>query len=252
MNAIDLIAALDLPASARVEQRVPKKLLVENGAPTAADKRYINEGIEDLHWVAALKPTTVGVPDYRDAVREYLEISVLNLALRSGAKIGRLTELIHRAVPYPVVLITEQHPQLAFSLAHKRWSQGETGATVLDGDVFAADLNGTMSAELLRSFHKSLALTRQPNTSLYTLYQGWIDAVLALQAASVKGAFEMPSSAEHADTRREALQECERLETEIARVRSAAAREKQLPRQVDLNLELKRLQAAHNAARTKL
>jgi hypothetical protein len=252
MNAIDLIAALDLPASARVEQRVPKKLLVENGAPTAADKRYINEGIEDLHWVAALKPTTVGVPDYRDAVREYLEISVLSLALRSGAKIGRLTELVHRAVPYPVVLFTEQESQLTFSLAHKRWSQGEAGATVLDGEVFVVALSSMMNPDVLRSFHEVLALTRQPNTSLYALYQGWIDAVLALQAASVKGAFEMPSSAEHADTRREALQECARLETEIIRIRSGAAKEKQLPRQVELNLELKRIEAALTVARARL
>ena len=44
MKAAELIAALDLPG-ARVDRRVPKKLLVENGAPTAADKRRINEGI---------------------------------------------------------------------------------------------------------------------------------------------------------------------------------------------------------------
>jgi hypothetical protein len=58
-----------------VNQRVPKKLLLENGAPTAADKRLINEGIEELLWLAALKPTTIGVPEYRDEVREYLEIA---------------------------------------------------------------------------------------------------------------------------------------------------------------------------------
>ena len=39
MNPATVIAALNLPADARVDQRVPKKLLVENGAPTAADKR---------------------------------------------------------------------------------------------------------------------------------------------------------------------------------------------------------------------
>ena len=61
---------------------MPKKLLLENGAPTAADKRQINDGIEELLWVAALKPTTIGVPEYRDDVREYLEIAVLSLVLR--------------------------------------------------------------------------------------------------------------------------------------------------------------------------
>ena len=38
-----MISALGLPASCRVDQRVPKKMLVENGAPTSADKRLIND-----------------------------------------------------------------------------------------------------------------------------------------------------------------------------------------------------------------
>ena len=63
MTAASVIAALCLPADARMDQRVPKKLLVENGAPTAADKHQINEGIEELLWIAALKPATIGVPD---------------------------------------------------------------------------------------------------------------------------------------------------------------------------------------------
>ena len=48
MTVQDIIAALDLPGSCRVDQRVPKKLLVENGAPTAGDKRQINDGIEEI------------------------------------------------------------------------------------------------------------------------------------------------------------------------------------------------------------
>jgi hypothetical protein len=52
--------------------------------------------------------------------------------------------------------------------------------------------------------------------------------------------------------RREALQECTRLEAEIARLRAAAAKEKQLARQVELNLALKRVEAAQAAALAKL
>jgi hypothetical protein len=70
MSAAAVIAALALPSEARVDRRVPKKLLVEQGAPTSADKRQIQEGIEELNWVAALKPSNIGVPAYRDDVRE--------------------------------------------------------------------------------------------------------------------------------------------------------------------------------------
>ena len=65
-----MIAALNLPVSSRVDERVPKKLLLENVASTASDKRQINDGIEEIHWLAAIKPQTIGVPDYRDEVRE--------------------------------------------------------------------------------------------------------------------------------------------------------------------------------------
>lgn len=76
-------------------------MLVESGAPTAADKRLISDGIEDIHWLAALKPVTVGIPAYQDAVRDHLEIAVLDINLRPLGKASRIAELVHRAIPYP-------------------------------------------------------------------------------------------------------------------------------------------------------
>lgn len=252
MTAADLIAALDLPPSARVDRRVPKTLLVEHGAPTAADKRRINEGIEEVQWVATLKATTIGVPALRDDVREYLEIVVMMVALRAEAKTERLSELIHRAVPYPVLLLVAEGTRLTLSLAHKRASKGEQGATVLDGEPVAATLTNSEPNVLHSSFHKALSLARQPRADLYTLYQGWIDTLLALLAARVTGSFLVPTSPDQAATRREALRECGRLDNEIARLRAAAEKEKQVPKQVALNLELKRAEVARAAALARL
>lgn len=247
MNGDTLIEALDLPAGSRVDQRVPKKLLLENGAPTAADKRIISDGIEELLWLAALKPTTIGVPEYRDDVREYLEIAVLRLTLRNAAKATRLVELVHRAVPYPLLLLTEQGERPGLSAVHKRWSQGETGKTVLEGDV-VAEWDAEHDGERWPTFRDALALGKQPHATLHALYQGWIDTLLALQAARVTGVFTLAANAEHAAVRRVALQECARLDGEIARLRAAAAKEKQIARRVELNLELKRVEAAQAAA----
>ena len=262
MKMHELIGALDLPASSRVDQRVPKKLLLENGAPTAADKRIINDGIEELLWLAALKPTTIGVPEYRDDVREYLEIAVLRLTLRAAAKATRLVELVHRAVPYPLLLLTEQGERPGLSAAHKRWSQGEAGKVVLEdgypqmAQIYADYNQGThlraSASSVDNAFLANLALGKQPRSSLYALYQGWIDTLLALHAARTTGAFAVAGDAEHAAARRDALQECARLDAEITRLRAAAAKEKQMARQVELNLELKRVEAARAAARTNL
>lgn len=248
----ELLTALALPTNSRVDQRVPKKLLFENGAPTASDKRIVNEGIEELHWLAALKPTTIGVPEYRDDVREYLEIVVLRLTLRTAARAIRLVELVHRAVPYPLLLLTEQGQWPRLSAAHKRWSQGEAGKTVLDGEVVAVEWNAERDGERWPAFRDALALGNQPRTTLHALYQGWIDTLLALHAARVTGAFAVPSNAEQAAARRDALQACAKLDGEIARLRATAAKEKQMARRVELNLELKRVEAAQTAARANL
>lgn len=252
MIAADLIAALDLPANARVDRRVPKTLLLEHGAPTAADKRRIRDGIEEVQWVATLKPTTIGVPAFRDDAREYLEIAVLIVALRAGAKADRLSELLHRAVPYPLFLLLDVGAGLTLSLAHKRWSQGEAGATVLDGDLVAVAVAPASSAQVTASFLEALSLSSQPRADLFKLYQGWIDAVLALLAAQLTGRFSLPGTLEQAAARREALRESARLETEITRLRAAATKEKQVSRRVELNLALKRAEAARASALTRL
>lgn len=252
MKASLLLDALDLPASAMVDKRVPKTMLHEHGAPTAADKRQINEGIEQLVWVAALKPTTIGVAEYRDELREVLEIAVLHLTLRAAAKVGRLIELVHRAVPYNVLLVAEQGSNASLSLAQKRWSQAEAGKTVLKGEVVTVEWDAEQDSELWPAFHDALVLGQQPRTSLQALYQGWIDTLLALQAARLTGAFAVSTNPEQAGLRRKALQECSRLAREISRLRATAAKEKQMARRVELNLELKRLEAAQAAARAIL
>lgn len=253
MTAQDLISALDLPGSCRVDQRVPKKLLVENGAPTASDKRQINDGIEEIQWLAALKPNTIGVPEYRDDVREYLEIAVLSVTLRGNAKAGRLAELVHRAVPYPLVLLLNSEQTLMLSLAHKRWSQNEAGKVVLDGDMVEVALSSDAPSSAVEiAFMQALALARQPQATLNALYQGWMDNLEALLAARLTGSFKDANSPEQAAARRQGLHDCQRLELEAVSLRAKAAKEKQLARQVELNLALKRVQAQLAAVREQL
>ena len=74
----------------------------------------------------------------------------------------------------------------------------------------------------------------------------------ALLAARLTGSYQTPATPEQAAARRQALADCERLEAEVSRLRAQALREKQLARQVELNLTLKRVLAELAAARRQL
>lgn len=243
MSFDEVLDALALPADARVDQRVPKKLLTEHGAPTAADKRQLQEGIEELMWVAALKPTNIAVPTFRDDVREYLEVAVLTATFRAGAKPTRLIELIHRAIPYPVVLLTEQTGAVSLSLAHKRWSQGEGGAVVVEDVRRTAPFHPKSPTAEEALFLASLGISGLPNRDLFALYQGWLDRVAALEAAQITGTFSPPDSDGRAQALRDGLDTRAGLQRELAALRAQAEKEKQLNRRVQLNLEIKRLEA---------
>lgn len=252
MTNARLIAALALPAEARVDQRVPKKLLLEQGAATAADKRQIQDGIEELLWVAALKPSSIGVPAFRDDVREYVEIAVLAVTFRSAAKVGRLTQLIHRAIPYPVVLAAEHAAAVTLSLAHKRASQAETSGVVAETLESTAPFVGELPSAEESAFLDSLAIAVQPSANLFVLYQSWLDRVAALAAARITGAFTLREDPAQYGVRRIALDEHARLQQEMAGLRSQAEKEKQLNRRVELNLALKRLEAKLSEAARNL
>lgn len=235
-----IVSALGLPPGARVDSRVPKKLLIEQGAPTVADKRAIQDGIDELQWFAACKPATIGVPAFSDDTREYLEIAVVGCAFRAGAKVARLIELIHRAIPYPVLLVTADGGGLAISAAHKRHAQNEAGRTVIEHVVAASGLRADAVDSVQVAFLKSLALAQQPHNDLFALYAGWIARIEAVNAARLTGAFVATDDQDAIDRRRAALDAHVRLTKEIEGLRAKAKREKQLSRRVDLNLEIQR------------
>ena len=258
MTLIDLIQALGLPDSTRVNQRVPKKLLAEHAAASAADKRRIQEGVDEITWLAALKPHVIGVPAFQDAQRQYTELAVLCMALKphasDGAKLrgrlGRLAELVHRAVPYPVFLVTTFDEGLSLSLAHLRASQNEADKTVLDGEMLSVAVPSSGGDD---AFRAALALAHQPQTDLYALYQGWIDTVDALDIARETGAFQPSLTRELATARHTALRQCRQLRDSVAQLRTRAEKERQLARQVALNHEIRagqtRLQALQRLLR---
>lgn len=238
-----IIDALGLPSEARVDARVPKKLLAEHGAPTSADKRAIQEGIDELQWLAACKPSTIGVPSFADDTHDYLEIAVIACAFRPGAKAARLIKLIHRAIPYPVLLVTTDEQGLALSAAHKRHAQNEANKFIIKRIVSVEGIKIKQLNVAEEAFLRNISLVKQFRRDLFTLYGGWLARIEALNAARLNGAFAESDEPEAIERRREALEAHARLTREITCLRAKAIREKQLNRRIDLNLQIQRLEA---------
>lgn len=249
MTIDELLHVLELPEATRVQQRVPKKLLVEHGAATPLDKRLIQDGVDEITWLASLKPHLIGVPAYEDEHRRYREAAVLSLTLRAGTKPARLVELLHRAVPHPLLLATTVDQTLSLSVAHLRTSQTEADQTVLDGPLLSVLLPADGGGA---AFRAAMSLASQPRTDLYALLQGWMDTLAALDVAQETGTFQPSTSREQAAERHAALQRLRQLQAKADELRARATKERQIARQVALNDELRAVQDQLQKLRQRL
>jgi hypothetical protein len=121
---------------------------------------------------------------------------------------------------------------------------------VLDGSLVSTVLD--VDAVTTTDFLSSLTILNQPRQHLHALYQGWIERFEAHAAALITGKFTFLNDAPDSERRRAALADHDHLTREIATIRSRAAKEKQINRRVELNLQLKRLESNLLEAKNRL
>ena len=289
--------AFALPSQCRVDQRIPKKLLLENyhPAPSAADKRLINDTLASIDWLAALKPHTCAIPAHRSPERDYLEIALIATTAKPGRPLSAsqthtIAQRIHRAIPYPVILLqssspprqthpTESNdptgstaftaftaptaaPSITLSLAHKRQALNDPSRTALDGELCSITLTASELAptQPLAALLPALALRAQASSApahhsldLYSLYQNWYTLLQAAHAARITGQLNPATSSAHAAARSKALSQHSALSAQAAQLRAQQQRPRlQLAQQVALNLQLQHLHTQLQALHSQL
>ena len=250
MRLEELLESLCLPSDSRVDKRIPKKVFVENATFASSDRKVIHEDIDEIYWIAALKPSNIGVLAYKDSVREYLEIAILSVKLRSNSKIGKIAQLIHRTVPYPVLLALETMDGLYLSVAHKRWAQGNAERFVVEELEMANCLLTESGFD--KEFLESLCLSNVPRSNLFALYQGWILSLECYSAALLTGEFKPPSAWQDCNVLKSKLALHSKISCELNSLKNKVTREKQLNRRVQLNNEIKRCESDLAAIRMDL
>ena len=231
-----LLDALALPSTARMTPRGVKRELTSNLVGPRTDKQLLETKLASVEVVGVLRPNELGIAAFAGDGRDYAEIVVLAAKLQDADRRARIEELLHRAVHNPVVLLLEAADASWLSLAHKRPAPAAAAGVVLDEVATAPAAPPSASTD---AFLGSVALRLQPATHLFALYQGWIDCVLAAQAAALTGVYAVIAGTH----RREALAQHQRLEDELERLRAEARRTVQIARRVELHLAIKRLEA---------
>lgn len=235
----DLLA---LPDAARHQHRITKKMLAvqfEDQAP--ADARLINKAVASAQLVGILRPETIQVPKYQDAERAVIDVPVLEVLVAektSAADRIRVTELVHRSMAKPVVLLANMpdgHTTLSLALSHVSRTDPTRSTSVIDAHVMVP--TGGIEPGALH-------LDRLDRTDMWALYRDLVRTA----AADGRPASTALQAVDAIALRRRLTD----LESELITVVHDAKRAKNQQRRIELNIEARTLRTQIGHVRSNL
>mgnify|MGYP000872143024 FL=1 len=222
----------NIPRSCEVKNTIFKKLFYENADLSTADQKLFTEVINKITWLFCLKPETINLQPYRDEIREYEELEIIEVEITAEKKINRLAEIIMRTIPYPMVLIFRLHDQVKFYAAHQRSSLQDNTKNTIEEFI------STDWLEQDNPLFAKLDLQKMRFTNFYALYSDIVDTI---SIANVTGL--IPSTAAlSGEEARQLSSGLETLEQEIIALRARLKKETQFNRKMELNIAIKKLE----------
>ena len=233
---MDTYDFLNIPDSFFIGNTIYKKLFYENADLSTSDKSLFTDTISKITWIYCLKPETINIPAYKDEVRDYPEIEVIEVLVYKDYKLKRIAEIIMRTIPYPMVLIFKLEDKRKLYVAHQRTNQNDSSKNTIE-EFIATDWLESDSA-----LFDKLDIKQMRFANFYALYSDIVDTISIYNLSTIMPTDDNITGAEA----RELSAKIEDIEQEITSLRAKLKKETQFNRKMELNIEIKRLEQNKN------
>ena len=223
---------LNIPSSCMVGNTIFKKLFYENVDLSTSDKTLFVDDISKITWLYCLKPETINIKPFKDDIRDYPEIEVIEVEVLKDSKLRRIAEIIMRTIPYPMLLIFKLGDKTQLYLAHQRTNQNDSSKNTIEEFISTDWLNSESS------LFEKLNIKQMRFTNFYALYNDIVDTISIYNVScimTIKPVF----TGEEARLLSSSI---ETLEQEIAALKAKLRKETQFNRKMEMNIEIKKLE----------
>ena len=233
---MDTYDFLNIPDSCFIGNTIYKKLFYENADLSTSDKSLFTDTISKITWIYCLKPETINIPAYKDEVRDYPEIEVIEVLVHKDYKLKRIAEIIMRTIPYPMLLVFKWEDEKQLYVAHQRVSQSDSSRNTIE-EFISTDWLESDSALFAK-----LDIKQMRFTNFYALYSDIVDTISIYNLSTIIPTDDNITGAEA----RELSAKIEDIEQEITSLRARLKKESHFNRKMELNIEIKRLEQNKN------
>jgi len=250
----EFLNTLRIPNSCVLNKPLYKKMFQDYAELDSKEKKALRDDVDKIRWLYTLKSDTINIAPYEDNLRDYGELAILQVDLRSSRNMEGIGYLINRAIPYPLVIFfvlneSEQHRRstekdksgedthLVVCLADKRINKADKQKWVIETLMLTPWISLSEPTDNAQAFLNSITITDLPHSDFWLFYQALIARVQGFQCSVISGRFHVVSY-DALEEQRQQIKTHRLIEQKIKKLRSQL-KQAEFSQQVALNTQIK-------------
>jgi hypothetical protein len=229
---------LTIPEECKVNDIIAKDLIFSEGGLKSSDKKIFTNYVKQVRWLYSLKKENVGINHYNGGNKNYSEVEVINIVLKEDKKLARIVDIVMRIIPYPMILVFEFRGKIQLFVSHQSESLVDSSKITLDDVISTNWIKFNEMDEIDRILFKDLQLSNLDYSDFYKFYDSIVQKIIKYNGSKSVG-HEVNLSVEEIKRINDKIAS---LESEIKTKRAAIKKETQFNQQVELNIEIKKLE----------
>ena len=227
---------MHIPKSCEVGTTIPKKQLYANMNVSRADQTLITGNVAKMIWQYSFKPSTIAIKQYKDEIREYPEIEIIEVQLNSTSEnVRRIAELIMRAISYPILLVFAAGNQIQLWTAHQRTNLADASKNTVEEFVATNWIDLDLIQPKEEKFLKQLDVKKLSFVDFYKFYAGLVDQIIVYKASLLT---DWELDVKNAEKIKESYDKIQAVQKEIDEYKVMITKETQFNRRVEFNVQI--------------
>lgn len=178
---------LTIPDECKVNDIIAKDLIFSEGELKSSDKKIFTNYVKQVRWLYSLKKENIGINQYNDDTKEYLEVEIINIVLKEDKKLARIADIVMRIMPYPIVLVFEFKGKIQLFVSHQSESLVDSSKITLDDVISTNWIVFDEMDEIDGILFKDLQLSNLDYSNFYKFYDSIIQKIIKYNGSKSVG-----------------------------------------------------------------
>lgn len=226
---------LNYPNECLDNRKIHKTLIYEAGDLKTRDKNIIQKNIEQITWKYAFRQDNTNIPGFTDDTKEYLEVEIVEILLRTAKKLDRIADIIFRTMPHPSLLFFKYENKVNIYAAHVKIHGSDyslfTYADEENKMIKTGWINLEKTNEYEQMLFNELKLENLDNANFYKFYDNMYNAIINYKSTILKNGISTLTSNE----KKKILQEVNNIEEKIKELQAQIKKDINFNELIELN-----------------